>query len=150
MLMNKKYTKLYVDTGDVSVAKKYRAADEEFAEFAVNRLIRKTKEGVEKMIESDNVQNKTYALEMLLDKTVLTNYMEEVLCDEQYGYDYDLPIRAAKESSNTEIEDSADLFTKEYIDTFDADGELLKKAMDGVIVCIKEALKKKTATDGVE
>lgn len=155
MLTNKKYIKLYTRTGESSVFKKYKAADEELADFIVNRLIRKTKEGVEKMIESEHLQNRTYALEILLDKKTLVDYMYEVFTDEQYGYDYDLPIRAAKESSNTEITDSAELFTKEYIDTFDADGELLMKAMDGVINCVIncviEALKKKAAIiDGVE
>ena len=150
MLTNEKYVKLYINTGESSVFKKYKAADEELAEFIVNRLIRKTKEGVEKMIESEHLQNRTYALEILLDKKTLADYMYEVFTDEQYGCDYDLPIRAAKESNNTEITYSANLFTKEYIDTFDADGELLKKAMDSVINCVIEALKEKTATDGVE
>ena len=150
MLTNEKYAKLYIGTGESSVFKKYKAADEELADFIVNRLIRKTKEGVEKMIESEHLQNRTYALEILLDKKTLVDYMCEVFTDEQYGYDYDLPIRAAKESNNTEITYSANLFTKEYIDTFDADGELLMKAMDGVIDCVIEALKEKIGANGVE
>lgn len=150
MLTNEKYTKLYIKTSGASLTSRYRAADEEFAEFAVNRLIRKTKEGVEKMIESEHIQNRTYALELLLDKETLADYMSEALLDEHYGYEYDLPIMVAKETNAPGIVKSAELFTKEYIDTFDADGELLKKAMDGVISLIKEALKEKTATDGVE
>lgn len=150
MLTNEKYAKLYIKTSGASLTSGHRVADEEFAEFAVNRLVRKVKEKVEEMIESEHIQNRTYALEVLLDKETLADYMNETLLDEHYGYDYDLPILVAKETNAPGIAKSAELFTKEYIDTFDADGELLKKAMDGVIDYVKEALKKKTATDGVE
>lgn len=150
MLTNEKYAKLYIKTSGASLTSGYRAADEEFAEFAVNRLVRKVKDGVEKMIESEHIQNRTYALEVLLDKETLADYMNETLLDEHYGYDYDLPTLVAKETNVPGIVKSAELFTKEYIDTFDADGELLKKAIGSVIDYVNEALKKKTATDGVE
>ena len=150
MLTNEKYAKLYIKTSGASLTSGHRVVDEEFAEFAVNRLVRKVKEKVEEMIESEHIQNRTYALEVLLDKETLADYMSETLLDEHYGYDYDLPIMVAKETNVPGIVKSAELFTKEYIDTFDADGELLKKAIGSVIDYVNEALKKKTATDGVE